>query len=57
MNDFSLMTFGKYKGITLVNVPAKYLLWLYEQGDIKKDLKKYIEDNMDVLKKEIKDGK
>ena len=64
-DDKSPMPFGKYRGEKLANVPASYLLWLY--GEVRpiapnkmtlgqRDLVRYIEDNMEVLKKEIKDG-
>jgi uncharacterized protein (DUF3820 family) len=53
MDDNSIMPFGKYKGIELANVPAKYLLWLYYEGNLSGQLKKYITDNLDVLKKEV----
>ena len=55
--DESTMLFGKYKGEKLANVPASYLLWLHEQNIPKNDLKKYIEDNMEVLKADIKNNK
>lgn len=45
------MPFGKHKGRLLGNVPAKDLLWLYDNGRAGR-IKKYIEDNLDVLKKE-----
>lgn len=48
------MPWGKHKNEKMVNVPAAYLLWLHEQGKCSGDVKKYIEDNMDVLKSEIK---
>ena len=56
-NDSSLMPFGKYEGIELEKVPASYLLWLYDKGLNHQDLKEYIEDNMEVLKKEINEKK
>jgi uncharacterized protein (DUF3820 family) len=64
MNDNSIMPFGKYKGTKLINVPASYLLWLYSQwtettqlDDNQKELKEYIEDNMQVLEMELKQEK
>jgi uncharacterized protein (DUF3820 family) len=54
MNDESIMPFGKYKGGKLANVPAKYLLWLYDQGCNNKELYAYIEENLDVLESEVK---
>lgn len=61
MDDNSIMPFGAHKGKNLANVPASYLLWLKEQIEPKAPNKRsltekllldYIEDNMDVLKKE-----
>ena len=53
-DDNYLMPFGKYKGQKLCNVPAGYLLWLNDQAWSFKDgpLKRYILDNMDILKQE-----
>jgi uncharacterized protein (DUF3820 family) len=44
------MPFGKYKGQKLANVPAGYLLWLYDQKKLFGDLKNYVEENTPVLK-------
>jgi len=54
MNDNSIMPFGKFKGFKLANVPADYLLWLYNANKCYGDLKAYIKDNLDVLQSEIK---
>lgn len=54
MKDTDLMEFGKHEGKALANVPADYLLWLYDNNRAHGDLKKYIEYNMDVLKKQAK---
>jgi len=56
MDDNSLMPWGKYKGTSLVNVPASYLVWLFENDKCYGELKDYIEDNWDVLKKEMNEG-
>lgn len=54
MDDSSLMPFGLYKGKKLANVPASYLLYIYENFKfLQEDLKKYIKENMDVLKSQI----
>ena len=53
MKDDDLMPFGKYKGTQMINVPASYLLWLYETIDAGL-VKDYIENNLDVLKQEVK---
>lgn len=51
LNDNSLMPIGKkYLGVSLANVPAQYLLYLYDNGLQHQGLKDYIEENMDALK-------
>lgn len=57
MTDDSLMPFGKHKGIKMCNVPASYLIWLYEntnRKDLNTEIAHYIKDNLDVLKQEVK---
>lgn len=63
LNDESPMPFGKHKGVKMANVPADYLLWVYEQIKryapnkmtlAQKDIKTYVEDNLEVLKSELK---
>lgn len=49
MNDNSIMPFGKYKGEKLANVPAGYLIWLYDNGKLFGELAKYCKDNLQVL--------
>lgn len=52
--DKTLFSFGKHQGKKLANVPAEYLLWC--RANIKNlglGLKRYIDDNMDALKKEM----
>jgi len=53
MTDESIMPIGKYKGEKMANIPPDYLLWLYENGNIYGELKRYIKDNLDVIKAEI----
>jgi uncharacterized protein (DUF3820 family) len=50
--DNTVLTWGKYKGQMLENVPADYLLWLYENKKGDPDLWMYIKANMDALLKE-----
>ena len=57
MTDESIMPFGKYKGEKLANVPAEYLLWLYENNKVYGGIEKYIADNLDVLRMEINQKK
>lgn len=54
LTDKSIMTWGKYKGYVLVNVPASYLIYIYVNFTIHTALKKYIEDNLGVLKMQAK---
>jgi uncharacterized protein (DUF3820 family) len=53
MDDYSLMPFGKYKGIELISVPAEYLLEIYKNGKATGELKEYIEDYEDALNLEM----
>lgn len=65
LTDYDRMPFGKYKNEKMANVPAKYLLWLYDEWTqpnprfsfVNEDVKAYIEENMYVLKQEITDKK
>lgn len=52
------MPFGKHKGQDMENVPASYLLWLFEQDWISQwpDVKGYIDKNTAGIKKQIEDG-
>lgn len=46
------MPFGKYQGKPMIDVPAAYLLWLYNKGCDNRPVSKYIQDNLDALNKE-----
>jgi uncharacterized protein (DUF3820 family) len=54
LTDQSIMSFGKYKGHKLANVPADYLIFIYNEYDLKLDLKQYIKDNLQGLQQEVK---
>jgi uncharacterized protein (DUF3820 family) len=54
MEDTDLMPWGIHKGKEMQDVPASYLVWLLEENKCSGDVKLYIEDNLDVLRKEIK---
>lgn len=51
--DHTPMPFGKYKGKAMINVPAVYLLWLFNNGCDHAGVKRYITDNLDALNKEV----
>lgn len=57
LTDESRMPFGKYKGEKMANVPASYLLWLYENDKCNKEVKEYVLDNLDVIKEQVKRNK
>jgi len=50
--DDDLMPYGKYKGVKMANVPASYLIWLYDNNKAANSVKFYIEENMEVLRNE-----
>lgn len=54
LTDDDIMPFGKYheSGTKMANVPAWYLLNLYESGRCFGEIKNYIQDNLEVLKQE-----
>lgn len=58
LTDQSPMPFGKYKDDPLEKVPAKYLLWLWDNGiytETGKPLYEYIKANFTALETEAKD--
>ncbi|MCL2651969.1 MAG: DUF3820 family protein [Candidatus Azobacteroides sp.] len=55
ITDSSQMPFGKYQGMAMINVPADYLMWLYDNNKCNSEVRVYIVENLDVLKKEIND--
>jgi len=54
ITDESLMPWGKYKGDKMINVPASYLLWLYDMEKVYGEVKEYIKDNLEVLQFQVK---
>lgn len=58
LTDQSLMPFGKYAGAKMEEVPAKYLLWLWDNGvhqEAGRDLHNYIKESFSALETECKD--
>lgn len=57
LTDESLMPFGKHAGTKLADVPAKYLLWLWDNGLHRETsrLAAYIKDAFSALESEAKD--
>ncbi|MCK5022560.1 MAG: DUF3820 family protein [Candidatus Aenigmarchaeota archaeon] len=54
MTDESIMPWGMHQGVKLANVPASYLIYQYDVGHLRGELKKYVENNMDALLIETK---
>jgi hypothetical protein len=58
MDDSSQMPFGKYVGQKMANVPASYLLWLYNKSIV--SVQKwnrvywYIHNNLEAIQGELK---
>jgi len=53
LTDDSRMPYGQYKGDKMINVPASYLIWLYDNNKCSGNVREYIKDNYDVLYAEI----
>ena len=52
LTDQCPMPFGTHKGVRMEKVPADYLLWLYANDRTSKQVKTYIEENLDFLNME-----
>lgn len=55
LEDDDLMPFGMHKDKRLQNVPAKYLLWLWDSNCSHKELDNYLWNNLEVLCEECED--
>ena len=55
VTDETVITFGIHTGKKIANVPARYLIFIYEQGKCPENIRDYIKDNWDVLKKQEKE--
>ena len=53
IEDDTVMDWGMYRGRQMADVPADYLIHIYNNFQLKANLKTYIKDNMDALKKEM----
>lgn len=57
LKDTDLMPWGIHEGKEMQDVPTQYLMWLYDNNKCSKDVKDYIEDNLDVLEMELNKSK
>lgn len=53
LKDDDLMPEGKYKGTKMVDVPANHLIYKYDNDMCGKQVRQYIEENLEVLRKEV----
>jgi uncharacterized protein (DUF3820 family) len=53
LEDTDKMPYGKFAGKEMQDVPASYLMWLYEEKKCTGEVLTYIIDNLDALKTEI----
>lgn len=53
--DKSLIPFGKHKGKCMEDVPASYLLWLWNENVSNLDVRAYIQESMSALTLECPD--
>lgn len=54
ITDDTIISFGKYKGNKLANVPASYLIWLKDNQRLPHEYNLYFQNNIDVLYQEAK---
>jgi uncharacterized protein (DUF3820 family) len=54
LGDDDSMPSGRYKGTLMKDVPAKYLMYIYENDMCSDRVKEYIESNLDVIKQQVK---
>ena len=54
LTDSSPFPFVKYQGTEMIDVPAKYLLWLLNNGLKDGNVKDYIIDVKEALEQEVK---
>jgi uncharacterized protein (DUF3820 family) len=54
LSDDDLMTYGTHHGKKMGEVPAKYLLWLYDNNRCNGPVFIYVKDNLDKLKERAK---
>lgn len=52
LQDTDKMPYGKHQGKRMIDVPAFYLLWLYDQDINPGPVRDYIENNLQALNKE-----
>lgn len=54
LTDTSKMPWGAHAGKPMQDVPASYLIWLYDNNKCSPDVRQYITDNLETLRLEVK---
>lgn len=54
LTDSSLMPTGKHKGDKMIDVPATYLMYIYDNDMCSLLVQHYIEENMEVILEQAK---
>lgn len=54
LTDDSLMPSGKYKGDKMIDVPAIYFMYIYDNGMCRAEVHEYIKDNYNVILEQAK---
>ena len=56
LNDDSLMPNGQFEGEKMEDVPDAHLIWIYENDRCKPNVRQYILENLDAIRKNAKEN-
>lgn len=45
LTEEDIIDYGKYKGTKLKNIPASYLLWVYDNDRATPEIRRYVKQN------------
>ena len=54
LTDNSYMPFGAHKGSKMGDIPADYLIFLWDKRKCYGDVKEYIRENLPTLREQVK---
>lgn len=62
MKDTDIMPFGKHKGKMLGEIPADYMIWLYEEMKVKRNpfakrFTEYLQSNLEYYKQQLDENR
>ncbi len=55
LTEESLMPYGKFKDFMMIDIPAKYLLFMFYRKFCTPEVKEYIQEHLEDLKQEARD--